>query len=79
MSDDQFTKLFRYMQREFKAVRQDIAAVRTGADEYANNVDAFAKQNETYMQELLALGHIVDRHDSWIHQVAKASGVKLST
>lgn len=78
MSDDQFTKLFKYMQNEFAAVRNDIAAVKGSIDTYANAVDAYAKQTETYMQEMLALGHKVDRLEQWILKVAEATGVKLA-
>jgi hypothetical protein len=31
-----------------------------------------------YMQEMLALGHKVDRLEQWILKVAEATGVKLS-
>lgn len=78
MSDDQLMKMFKYMQEEFTAVRSEIAEVKTNLDTYANSVDAFAKQSETYMQEMLALGHKVDRLEQWILKVAEATGVKLS-
>lgn len=79
MSDDQFTKLFKYMQQEFAAVRSDISDVKNSVDSYANAVDAFSKRTETYMQEMLALGHKVDRLEQWILKVAEATGVKLSS
>ncbi len=77
MSEDQLTKMFKYMQQEFAAVRSEIADLRTDVNNYANSVDAFAKQTETYMQEMLALGHKVDRLEEWILKVAEATGVKL--
>ncbi len=70
MSGDQFTKMFQYMQKEFTAVRSEIAEVKTNIGTYANSVDGFAKQSETYMQEMLALGHKVDRLEEWILKVA---------
>ncbi len=79
MSEDEFTKLFKYMQQEFSAVRKDIAGVKENIDTYATAVDAYAKQSETYMQEMLALGHKVDRLEQWILKVAEATGVKLAT
>lgn len=77
--DGQFVKLFKYMQREFKTVNERLeqAATKTELNTYVNAVDAFAKQAETYMQEMLALGHQVDRHERWHKQTAKACGVKL--
>lgn len=79
MSEDEFTKLFKYMQKEFAAVRGDIAEVKTSVDTYATSIDAYAKRTETYMQEMLALGHKVDRLEQWILKVAEATGVKLAT
>ena len=64
MSQDEFTKLFKYMQRELKFVRQDIADVKDSVNIYANAVDAFAKRTEIYYQEMLVLNHQVERHDS---------------
>jgi len=80
MSQDEFTKLFKYMQREFKRVndRLDQMVTKTEFEPYVNAVDAFAKQTEIYYHEMLALGHKVDRHEKWIHKLAKASSVKLS-
>ena len=33
---------------------------------------------KAYHEELLALGHKVDRLERWIHQIAQETGVKLS-
>lgn len=46
---------------------------------HSSIVKDFAKQSETYMQEMLALAHKVDRHEQWIMKVAQASDVKLAT
>jgi len=78
MSEDQFTKLFKYMQREFTSIRLEQTASKEELNNLLNAVDAYAKQTETYMQEMLALGHQVDRHDKWIHKIAKATEVELS-
>jgi hypothetical protein len=78
MSEDQLMKMFKYMQREFTAVRSEISGVNTNINIYANSVDGFAKQSETYMQEMLALGHKVDRLEQWILKVAKPAGIKLT-
>ncbi len=73
------TKMFKYMQQEFKAVRLDISEVKESVDHYANSIDAYAKRAKTYIQEMLALGHKVDRLEQWILKVAEATGVKLSS
>ncbi len=80
MSEDEFTKLFKYIQTEFKSIHDQLENTATKAElnNLTNSVDAFAKQSETYMQEMLALGHKVDRLESWILKVAEATGVKLT-
>ena len=80
MSQDEFTKLFKYMQKEFGSVhnRLDNTATKQDFDRLTNAVDAYAKQAETYMQEMLALSHKVDRPECWINQVADQTGVRLT-
>lgn len=80
MSEDEFTKLYKYMQKEFKVVnaRLEQTATKKELDRLTNAVDSFAKQTETYMQEMLALAHKVDRLEQWILKIAEATGVKLT-
>ena len=77
MSEEDFTKIYHYMQKEFTSVHKEIAEVKSNVNTYANAIDAYAKQAETYMQEMLALAHKVDRLEQWIMKVAEATGVKL--
>lgn len=61
MSQDEFTKLFLYVQelRQEMNERFDETASKKDLNGLINAVDAFAKQSETYMQEMLALSHKV--------------------
>lgn len=79
MSQDEFTKLFKFMQKEFASVHAQLEKTATKAElnTLTNAVDAFAKQSETYMQEMLALSHKVDRLERWIMKIAEETGVKL--
>jgi predicted nucleic acid-binding Zn-ribbon protein len=79
--DDEFAKLYRYMQGEFKEIkdRLDKTATQTSLDQLTSTVDAYAKRTETYMQEMLALTHKVERLEEWILKVAEATGVKLAS
>lgn len=70
-------KLFKYLDKRFEGTDSKIEAVKADVDLLGNSVDAYAKQTETYMQEMLALAHKVDRMEKWILQVAQATGVKL--
>lgn len=78
--DSQFTRLFKYSQKEFAKVhkRLDQTATKDQFNSYVNAVDAFAKQTEIYHQEMEGLSHKVDRHETWHHQTAKTVGIKLT-
>ncbi len=69
------------MQKEFKVIndRLEQTATKDELGRLTNAIDAYAKQTETYMQEMLALGNKVDRLEQWILKVAEATGVKLAT
>lgn len=79
MSEDEFTRLFKYMQAEFAKIDERFEGVNNRIDVLTNAVDAYAKQTETYMQEMLLLAHKVDKLESWILKIAEATGVKLAT
>lgn len=80
MVQDEFTKLFKYMQTEFATVNKKLenTATKEGLNILTNAVDAYAKQNETYMQEMLAVAHKVDRLERWIMQIADKTNVRLT-
>lgn len=79
MSEDQFTKLFKYIQAMDARIDSRFDHVNNRFDTLTGAVDAYAKQSETYMQEMLAPGRKVDRLEEWILKVAEATGVKLSS
>jgi hypothetical protein len=80
MSHDEFTKLYKYMSRKFDTIdkRLDQTATKAELNLVLNAVDALVKQTEIYHREMLVLNHRVDRHEGWIHKVAKATDIKLS-
>ncbi len=79
MKEDEFTKLFKYIQAEFKNVnnRLNQTATKEELDRLTNSVDAYAKKVDDYTQEMLMLAHKVDRLEKWINQIAAKTGVKL--
>ena len=81
MKKDEFTKLFKYMLKEFKKVNDQLerTATKEELNRVTNAIDAYAKQTERYMQEMLAPGYKVDRLEQWILKVAESTGVKLSS
>jgi len=70
MDDDQFKKLFKYMQEEFGQVRVDMEVLKKDINRLYTLVDQDLKRKETDEQERLVMGHQLDRHEDWI---AKAS------
>jgi uncharacterized coiled-coil DUF342 family protein len=78
MSEEDFTKLYRYFDKRFSEVEKQFEKVHDDNNKTLNAVDAYAKQAETYMQEMLALAHKVDPLEQWIMKVAEATGVKLT-
>lgn len=79
MSEDEFTKLFKYMQAEFNKInsRLEETATKEELDRLTNAVDTYAKKVDEYTQEMLMLAHKVERLEKWINQIAAKTGVKL--
>lgn len=79
--DDLALQLVNLLEPRLKAIetRLEKTATQESLEIYASVVDAYAKQSETYMQEMLALGRKVERLEEWIMKVAEATGVKLAT
>ncbi len=80
MSQDEFTKLFKYMQKEFKSLnsRLDNTSSKEDMNKLITTLDAYAKQSETYMQEMLAISNKVDRLERWINQIAEQTDIRLT-
>lgn len=72
MSEDEFTKLFKYVQEHLGSIetRLEDTATKEQVNDILNAVDGYAKQAETYMQEMVALAHKVDRLERWINEIA---------
>ncbi len=79
MSQDEFTKLFKYMQTEFKKIdkRFDATATKKQVDDLTNTVDGLTKLIVDYNQEMLMIAHKIDRLEKWINQIAAKTGVRL--
>jgi len=41
------------------------------------SVDKYATKSDAYFQEMLMLSHKLDKHEQWIHQIAKKLGIEL--
>lgn len=80
MSDDQFTKLFGYMSKNFDDIRAQLAHVATkdDIDEIHNRLDGIATRLDDDDTERGALQSQVDRHEGWIKQLGDKTGTDLA-
>lgn len=68
------------MQKEFSVINEklDQKAEKKQVEELLGAVADLGANLKSYHEELLALGSKVDRLERWVHQIAQATGVKLS-
>jgi len=59
---------------EFDSFKEEM---RKDFSDLQTSVDAYAKKADTYLSEMVALSHKVDRHEKWFQQVADKLGIKL--
>jgi len=76
MTEDQFTKLFKYMQGEFATVREEIQGVRQDVNEVRTIVDGIAGTLKNFEQEQTIINHQVDGK---LDQLSDATGIKWVT
>ncbi len=80
MSDDQFMKLFKYVEemRTDMDGRFDQIASKQDVSEIYDKLDQIAARLDDDDTERVALQAEVDRHGDWIDQLAHQTGAKLS-
>lgn len=80
MSQDEFTKLYKFMQNEFATINKhlDETATKKQVNELSSTVDGLAGLIRDYQQEMLMLANKVDRLEQWILKIAESTGVKLT-
>ena len=70
MSEDQFTKLFKYVEKRFDEARDDRADIRGAIAE-------LSAQLRDYHREMIASSRQMDRLKEAILQIAQETGIKL--
>lgn len=81
MSDDQFTRLFRYIE-EFRAEtneRFEKMATKESVDRLTNTIDGFLKRLDDYEVELAARDSKINRLEKYIEVLAEKAGVDLDS
>ena len=80
MSEDQFTKLFKYVE-EFRAEMNQKLDEKASASDMKMvliSLDSVLKSQEINDDERLVMGHQLERLDKWVHQLADSIGYKLT-
>lgn len=78
MAEDEFTKLFKYISERFDKVDEQFDKVANRFDGLEKLIDKVIKNQEINEEELLVMGHQLDRLDRWVHELADKIGYKLS-
>jgi len=79
MSEDQFTKLFKYMQEFRKEVDGRFNEHDKRFDEVINLIDGYGGKIDSYAQEMAAMDHKINRLEKYIQVLADRAGVDLGT
>lgn len=80
MAQDEFTKLFQHMNKRFDIIEKqlDNTATKDQFDHLIKTLDGFLKRLGNIEANNAARDVQYARHDRWLHQIAQATGVKLS-
>jgi len=80
MSNDEFTKLFKYMTERFDRIDKALGerASKEDMQRVFGMLDAVAKGQEISDDERLVMGHQLERLDRWTHELARKIGYELS-
>ena len=77
MSEDQFTKLFKYMQEFRQDVGGKFSIVDKRFDLLTDIIDGYANKIDTYAQEMAAMDHKISRLEKYIQVLADNAGIDL--
>jgi septal ring factor EnvC (AmiA/AmiB activator) len=79
MSQDEFTKLFKYMENRFNSIDQklDTKASQDSVDRLTNTIDSFVKRLDNAEIEQASRDLQFDRLLEWAREVSKKTGVPL--
>ena len=63
MSNDEFTKLFKYMTGRFDSIEKilETKAGKNDVDKLVNIIDGYADKIDSYAMEMAAMQHKIDR------------------
>jgi hypothetical protein len=77
MNEDEFTKLFKYMEKRFDAIETELVK-KSNTDDMNHRFDQVIGALDDLLTEHAALASQVDRHDALIHQLSAHTNLKLA-
>ncbi|MDP3993385.1 MAG: hypothetical protein U1C57_01165, partial [Candidatus Doudnabacteria bacterium] len=64
-------------EKEVFTTKDDFANLEKMFSNLQSSVDAYAKKADTYLQEMTAMRHALNRHEEWIKKIAEKVGLNL--
>ncbi len=77
MSQDEFTKLFQYLQKQTVELADFREEVNLKFDRLLNTLDGHTKQLTDLEQEMEVMNHQMNRFDKWFNILADNAKIKL--
>lgn len=78
MTQDQFAKLFNYMEQRFNTVDERFEVMDRRFDDMTTLVDGYAAKVDSYTQEMTIGDYEMKRLEKYTQVIAKKIGVDLS-
>jgi len=78
MNDDQFTKLFKYVEQRFDTIDKRFDELKHDQADIRGAIGELSAQVRDYHNEMTVTSHQMDKLRDAILQIAKETGVKLS-
>ena len=79
MSEDQFTKLFKYMTDRFDRIEKELDKKANAEDlqRVQNTLDSIAQREEADDDERLVMSHQLTRVNDWIEKASKKVNIRF--
>ena len=79
MSEDEFTRLFKYVSERFESIEKklDEKASQASIDKLTNTIDGFITRIDHYETEQIARDAQFERLLAWARKVSKKTGIPL--
>lgn len=80
LEDKDIEKIIKAMEKVFPtnvALNKRLDDMRDDFSDLQTSVDTYAKEANTYFQEMVMLNNKVNRMEKWMHEIAEKVGVEL--